>query len=151
MCLKAGLILGPEVTPERTRLLGLRTSGSGLENEDGAGMTSFRPWEGVSVAVRDKLRLRFPRPRPPRPYLAVCVTIASIGGCAGSNGLAESADDVPPVTARYTLVTHESCNLTGEEVVREDANGDGKADVITVSEGGIKACQWLDSQFRWCL
>lgn len=110
-------------------------------------MTSFRPWEGVSVAVRDKLRLRFPRPRPRRPYLALCVTMASIGGCAGSNGSAESPDDVPPVTARYTLVTHESCNLTGEEVVREDANGDGKADVITVSEGGIKACQWLDFNF----
>jgi hypothetical protein len=69
-----------------------------------------------------------------------------VGACASSVGSADRTGEVPAITARYTLVTHESCNLSGN-ATRVDANGDGKPDVVTVTEGGLTVCQWLDFNF----
>lgn len=121
-------------------------------------MTRFPPWEGVSAIVLDLFRPQFRPVGPLRPCwttnwtrftLALAFGVGSglLAGCAGSNGSADGPDGAPAVTARYTLVTHESCNISDEHAVREDVNGDGKPDVITVSEGGTKVCQWLDFNF----
>lgn len=121
-------------------------------------MRSFRPPSGPSATVLDILRSQHPSSRGrPLGFIAVWAGAAAppialglfvglfIAGCAGASGLADA--NVPPVTRRYTLVTHESCDLTSDEAQREDANADGKPDVVTVSEGGTKVCQWLDFNF----
>lgn len=128
-------------------------------------MSSFRPRNGAIVRV---LRLRAaaaevrPELRSGWTTLGVVglilrvnrVTLGALGfvvpfgvACAGSNGLVENPDGAPPVTARYTLVSHESCAIDGADAVRVDVNGDGKPDVITVYEGGRKVCEWLDFNF----
>jgi hypothetical protein len=84
---------------------------------------------------------------PTRAWAIGILSAVWVAGCAGSGAATSDPNAAPPVTRRYTLVTHESCNLTGDEVVREDANGDGKPDVMTVYEGGTKVCQWLDFNF----
>lgn len=114
-------------------------------------MRSFRPQKGAFVAGVQRrwganvapTRLRFSWTTAGALGLLVPFGVT----CGGSNGSAEHADGSAHGTARYTLVTHESCAIDGPEAVPVDVNGDGKPDVITVFEGGRKVCEWLDFNF----
>ncbi|HMJ11990.1 MAG TPA: hypothetical protein VK524_11285 [Polyangiaceae bacterium] len=61
--------------------------------------------------------------------------------CGGSD--AKSARD--GVTHRDTRIVHESCNTDSGE--KQDANTDGKPDVIVVKSGGREVCRAVDLNF----
>lgn len=48
---------------------------------------------------------------------------------------------------RDTTIVHEPCDIESGAATSGDANGDGRADVVTVSESGKPVCQWLDLNF----
>lgn len=69
--------------------------------------------------------------------IAACSKSISVGG-------ARSADGSEP--NRPLKVEHEACD-TSKPSKSEDSNGDGRADIITVSSGGREACKALDLNF----
>lgn len=97
-------------------------------------------WKGAAAA-REGVILRESR-RMMRWTLAVWVV-----GCTPSTPQAEVPGGSDGPTRRDTTIIHEPCDIESGGASKGDANGDGHPDVVTLSEGGKPACQWLDLNF----
>ncbi|MFO7181325.1 MAG: hypothetical protein DIU78_021665, partial [Pseudomonadota bacterium] len=64
-----------------------------------------------------------------------------------SSGRDPRLPEQPPVVERDTAVLHEECDVTDPSAERLDANGDGRADVTIVREGGREVCRAIDLNF----
>jgi hypothetical protein len=76
--------------------------------------------------------------------LAMAWLWAGISACASGP---ESGLNQPGLTRRDSRIIHESCAVDAKDARRVDANGDGKADVTIVSEGGKEVCRAVDLNF----
>jgi hypothetical protein len=67
-------------------------------------------------------------------------------GCSESVSTdAKSAADA--VTKRDNRVTHEPCDIESKDAEKLDGNGDGRADITIVKEGGREVCRAVDLNF----
>lgn len=64
-------------------------------------------------------------------------------GCSSSSKAANSA----AAAQRDTRMVHEECATDSKSAELLDANGDGKADVVTVRDGGRDLCRAVDLNF----
>ncbi len=65
----------------------------------------------------------------------------------GSQSAGQKSGRHPKVDPKDTRIVHEECEVGDDDAVKEDINGDGKPDRITVSEGSRPACRALDFNF----
>jgi hypothetical protein len=67
-------------------------------------------------------------------------------GCSGSVSTdAKSASGA--VTKRDSAVTHEPCDIQAKGAEKLDGNGDGRADITIVRDGGREICRAVDLNF----
>jgi len=66
-------------------------------------------------------------------------------GCAGSTSNANSPGG--GLTKRDTAVVHEACDTNSGGTEKIDANGDGRADIFIVRDGGREVCRAVDLNF----
>lgn len=64
-------------------------------------------------------------------------------GCSSS----KPAESASPTAPRDTRIVHEDCAIDSPSAERLDANGDGKADVVTVRDGNRDKCRAADLNF----
>src|SRR5262245_26698801 len=64
-------------------------------------------------------------------------------GCSST----KSAESASPTAPRDTRIVHEDCPIDSSSAERLDANGDGKADVVTVRDGNRDKCRAVDLNF----
>jgi hypothetical protein len=67
-------------------------------------------------------------------------------GCAGTDQEGAKAAEGAAVQ-RDNRVVHEECDITASDAEKLDANGDGRADVTIVKQGGHEACRAVDLNF----
>jgi hypothetical protein len=65
----------------------------------------------------------------------------------GCNRASAGANSAIAAMTRDTQMTHENCDVSSGTVERIDANGDGKADISIVREGGRELCRAVDLNF----
>ena len=82
-----------------------------------------------------------PRLRFASALAAVVLTVACAGQSAGRNSRH------PGVDPRDTRILHEECEVDDGAALKEDINGDGKPDRVTVNDGKRAACRALDFNF----
>ena len=81
-------------------------------------------------------------------YWALLIGAGFQFGCNGAAGAgAGAASANGGVTTRDTAVKHESCDTSSSDAEKIDANGDGKADIFIVREGGREVCRAVDLNF----
>jgi hypothetical protein len=71
--------------------------------------------------------------------------VVLLQACASQSG-GRHGSRQPGVEPRDTRIVHEECSVGDGEAVKEDINGDGKPDRVTVNEGSA-ACRGLDFNF----
>ncbi len=65
-------------------------------------------------------------------------------GCAGTKSVTVQAE-TGEQTRRDTRIEHESCDVDSASADKQDVNGDGRPDLVTV--GGTRGCQAADLNF----
>ena len=53
--------------------------------------------------------------------------------------------NAPVDKQRETELTHEDCDIESSSAVREDANGDGRPEIITLMNGAVPVCRAVDA------
>jgi hypothetical protein len=66
-----------------------------------------------------------------------------VSACSGSGAGANQ----PGLTRRDNRIVHEECEIQSKDARRVDANGDGKADLTIVKDGGKEVCRAVDLNF----
>jgi hypothetical protein len=81
-------------------------------------------------------------------------TVGSLGAlwtalllACGSQAAGQKGGRHPKVDPKDTRIVHEECQVGDDDALKEDINGDGKPDRITVSDGSRPACRALDFNF----
>jgi hypothetical protein len=69
---------------------------------------------------------------------------AVVAGCGGgeaeNKGAASPAASTTSVQVRDETIVHEACNESGHQAQKLDTNGDGKYDIVRVSDGNTPVC-----------
>jgi len=76
-------------------------------------------------------------------FLVVSLAVLQYG-CSGGQAKARNATGA---VERNTEIVHEECDLASSSAEKLDANGDGKADVTLVRDGGREVCRGVDLNF----
>lgn len=74
------------------------------------------------------------------------ILVMSLAGC-GAQSANQKGGRHPQVDPKDTRIIHEECDVGDDDASKEDVNGDGKPDRITVSDGARPACRALDFNF----
>ena len=88
---------------------------------------------------------------PSRTSARVTLVLALLGaglqlGCTGAEQQ-EAKTGEGAAVQRDNRVVHEECDITASDAEKLDANGDGRADVTIVKQGGRETCRAVDLNF----
>lgn len=84
---------------------------------------------------------------PARSLLSLaCIPTLVLTGYACSQS-ATRGPNGPDTAQRNLQIVHEPCDVSGESASRIDANNDGRADIVHVTEQGRERCRAVDLNF----
>jgi hypothetical protein len=73
--------------------------------------------------------------------------LAALLLACGSQAAGQKGGRHPKVDPKDTRIVHEECEVGDDDAVKEDINGDGKPDRVTVSDGSRPKCRAMDFNF----
>lgn len=77
--------------------------------------------------------------------LAVLLWLVSLHGCGAEEPKTPASADGP--VKRDTRIVHQECAVQRGDAVRQDVNGDGRADITTLFDGKVVTCRAMDLNF----